>query len=165
MIKAVRLFFFFVLFSCNNERKTGTKETAALVIESQPNLYYGIDLNNFELQEKKIRRGDTFGKILEENGIDYPEVYSILLAIKGKVNVRKLNVGKPYSLFYSKDSLTTPEYFIYHPDVSAFSVIHLRDSLYGKEVIKPTRTVELEASGIIESSLYETMKNSGINES
>ena len=165
MIRAVTLLFFFVLISCNNGGETTTKETATPLIETQPNLHYGIDLNHFELQEKKIRRGDTFGKILEENGIDYPQVYSILQAIKGKVNVRKLNVGKPYSLFYSKDSLATPEYFVYHPGVSAFSVIHLRDSLYGKEVIKPTRTVELEASGIIESSLYETMQNSGINES
>ena len=37
--------------------------------------------------------------------------------------------------------------------------------MYGQEVVKPTRLVELEASGVIESSLYETMQNSGINES
>ena len=42
--------------------------------------------------------------------------------------------------------------------------IHLKDSLFGEEVVKPFLTVELEASGIIESSLYETMQNSGINE-
>ena len=107
MIRAVTLLFFFLLISCNNGGENTTKENATPVIETQPDLHYGIDLNHFELQEKKIRRGDTFGKILEENGIDYPDVYSILQAIKGKVNVRKLNVGKPYSLFYSKDSLAT----------------------------------------------------------
>jgi len=114
---------------------------------------------------KKIKRGDTFGKILEDNGIDYPEVYSILQAIKGKVNIRKLTIGKPYSLFYSKDSIPTPEYFVYHPGPQSYTWIHLRDSLYGDEIQKPVRLVELEASGIIESSLYETMQNSGINES
>ena len=41
----------------------------------------------------------------------------------------------------------------------------MRDSLYGERVEKPVRLVELEASGIIKSSLYETMQNSGINES
>ena len=102
MIRAVTLLFFFVLISCNNGGETTTKETATPVIETQPNLHYGIDLNHFELQEKKIRRGDTFGKILEENGIDYPQVYSILQAIKGKVNVRKLNVGKPSVYFIVK---------------------------------------------------------------
>jgi murein DD-endopeptidase MepM/ murein hydrolase activator NlpD len=147
----------------------GGEETKAVVVEEvaeepTPDLYFGIDQNNYSVKEFKIKRGDTFGKILENNGIDYPEVYAILQAIKGKVNIRKLTLGKPYTLFFSKDSLSSPEYFVYHPDVSSYKKIHLRDSLYGEEISKPFRTVELEASGIIESSLYETMQNNGINE-
>ena len=70
------------------------------------------------MKTKKIKRGDSFGKILEDNGIDYPEVYEILQAIKGKLNIHKLNIGKSYSLFYSKDSINTPEYFVYHPGLN-----------------------------------------------
>jgi murein DD-endopeptidase MepM/ murein hydrolase activator NlpD len=131
----------------------------------EPKLYFGIDLNQYSIQQKKIKRGDTFGKILEENGIDYPQVYNILQAIKDSVSIRKLTLGKPYSLFFSKDSIPEPEYFVYHPDVAGYKLIHLRDSLYGKEVKKPVRLVEMEAAGIIESSLYETMQTLGINES
>ena len=131
----------------------------------EPKLYFGIDLNQYNIQQKKIKRGDTFGKILEENGIDYPQVYNILQAIKDSVSIRKLTLGKPYSLFFSKDSIPEPEYFVYHPDVAGYKLIHLRDSLYGKEVKKPVRLVEMEAAGIIESSLYETMQTLGINES
>ena len=110
MYRLLTLLLFLVLISCNNSGEESTNETTMTEIKVQPNLYYGIDLNNFELRENKIKRGDTFGKILEENGIDYPQVYNILEAIKGNVNVRKLNLGKPYSLFYSKDSITTPEF-------------------------------------------------------
>lgn len=165
MYRVLTLLFFLTLLSCNNSGEATTSETEVAEVEIQPNLHFGIDLNDYELRKNKIKRGDTFGKILEENGIDYPQVYTILEAIKGSVSVRKLTLGKPYSLFYSKDSIPTPEYFVYHPGVSGYSVIHLRDSLYGQEVVKPTRLVELEASGVIESSLYETMQNSGINES
>ena len=165
MYRVLTLLFFLMLLSCNNSGEATTSETEVAEVEIQPNFHFGIDLNEYELRENKIKRGDTFGKILEENGIDYPQVYTILEAIKGNVSVRKLTLGKPYSLFYSKDSIPTPEYFVYHPGVSGYSVIHLRDSLYGQEVVKPTRLVELEASGVIESSLYETMQNSGINES
>ena len=165
MYRVLTLLFFLTLLSCNNSGEATTSETEVAEVEIQPNLHFGIDLNDYELRKNKIKRGDTFGKILEENGIDYPQVYAILEAIKGNVSVRKLTLGKPYSLFYSKDSIPTPEYFVYHPGVSGYSVIHLRDSLYGQEVVKPTRLVELEASGVIESSLYETMQNSGINES
>ena len=165
MYRVLTLLFFLTLLSCNNSGEATTSETEVAEVEIKPNLHFGIDLNDYELRKNKIKRGDTFGKILEENGIDYPQVYAILEAIKGNVSVRKLTLGKPYSLFYSKDSIPTPEYFVYHPGVSGYSVIHLRDSLYGQEVVKPTRLVELEASGVIESSLYETMQNSGINES
>lgn len=164
MYRVLTLLFFLTLLSCNNSGEATTSETEVAEVEIQPNLHFGIDLNDYELRKNKIKSGDTFGKILEENGIDYPQVYAILEAIKGSVSVRKLTLGKPYSLFYSKDSIPTPEYFVYQPGVSGYSVIHLRDSLYGQEVVKPTRLVELEASGVIESSLYETMQNSGINE-
>ena len=79
------------------------------------------------------------------------------------MNVRKLQIGKSYTLLYDKDSINTPKAFIYHPDALGYSVIRLRDSIYGKQVSKPIKTVELEATGVIESSLYETMQNSGYN--
>ena len=152
-------------FGCKENNKKEAIVQNNIVIIPAPNLYFGIDLNEYVVKEFKIKRGDTFGKILEENGIDYSEVYDVLKAIKGKVDIRKLTLGKPYSLFFSKDSIASPEYFVYHPEVSSYKRIHLRDSLFGEELIKPSRIVELEASGIIESSLYETMQNSGINES
>ena len=137
------------------------QEQEEIVIE--PDFRYGYDFNQYEAKQLKIKRGDTFGAILERNGIDYPQVYEILQAIKGKVSVRKLQIGKPYTLLFDKDSINTPKAFIYHPDALGYSVIQLRDSIYGKQVDKPIRTVELEATGVIESSLYETMQNSGYN--
>ncbi|MDA7693216.1 peptidoglycan DD-metalloendopeptidase family protein [Flavobacteriaceae bacterium] len=165
MYRVATLLLFLILFSCQEdtaktERSTIQKEEAKVV----PNLLYGIDQNQYQVETQKIKRGDTFGKILEDNGIDYPHVFNILEAIKGKVSVRKLTIGKSYSLFFSKDSIPTPEYFVYHPGPQSYTRIHLRDSLYGEEIKKPVRLVEIEASGIIESSLYETMQNSGINE-
>jgi hypothetical protein len=100
-------------------------------------LKYGFDLNQYKIVNKKIRRGDTFGSILENNGIDYPEVYNILQSIKNKVSVRRLVAGKSYSLFYSKDSISTPKAFVYEPQVESFTLVQLRDSVYGKKVDKP----------------------------
>jgi murein DD-endopeptidase MepM/ murein hydrolase activator NlpD len=154
----------FILWSCRDKTTQTVKAEQEEAAIPPPDYYFGIDRNYYNVKEFKIKRGDTFGEILEENGIDYPEVYAILQAIKGKVDIRKLTLGKPYTLFYSKDSLPTPEYFVYHPGVASYKKIHLRDSLYGEEVIKPTRLVTLEASGIVENSLYETMQQNGINE-
>ncbi len=151
------------LLACDEETAPVeiSQEQEEIVVE--PDLRYGFDFNQYTAKQLKIKRGDTFGAILERNGIDYPQVYEILQSIKGDVNVRKLQIGKPYTLLYDKDSISTPKAFIYHPDALGYSVIQLRDSVYGKQVSKPIRTVELEATGVIESSLYETMQNSGYN--
>ena len=84
------------------------------VIVEKPNIQFGLDFNNFFSKEYKIKRGDTFGDILENNGIDYPEVYHVLQKIKGSVSIKKLQIGKPYTLLFTKDSISTPKYFIYH---------------------------------------------------
>ncbi|MGB2398693.1 MAG: peptidoglycan DD-metalloendopeptidase family protein, partial [Flavobacteriaceae bacterium] len=68
-----------------------------------------------------------------------------------------------YTLLFTKDSVPTPKAFIYHPDVLGYRVVQLRDSIYGKQVNKLIRTVELQATGVIKSSLYETMQKSGYN--
>ena len=157
------LFLTLLIYGCGDrDEKKGSEAIA--VEQIPPNIKYGFDLNNYRVVNKKIKRGDTFGSILEENGIDYPEVYNILQKIKNKVNVRRINVGKPYTLLFSKDSVPTPKVFIYTPGIQTYNVIQLRDSIYGKKVDKPIRTVQLQGAGEIESSLYETMSNSGLNE-
>ena len=131
----------------------------------EPVIRFGLDINQFELEQKKIGRGDTFGDILEAHGIDYPEVHQIVQKVKGDVNLRRLQRGKPYTFFYAlKDSLHVPEYFVYHPNVMQYSIIHLRDSIYGKTVIKPIELREKEASGIIQNSLYETMLENDLDD-
>ena len=159
------LIYLICLFGCSDTPKNKTDEAEVTpVIEIEPDMRYGYDYNQYTAKLLKIKRGDSFGAILERNGIDYPQVYEVLQKIKGKVNIRKLQIGKPYTLLYSKnDSVTPPKAFIYHPDALGYSVIQLRDSIYGEQVNKPIRTVELQATGVIQSSLYETMQNSGYN--
>ena len=153
---------FLVFISCNDqENKIENKEP--LYYENK-NIKYGFDFNKFFVNQKKIKRGDTFGSILESNGIDYPEVHNILQKIKNQVSVNKLNIGKKYFILFSDDSIRRPEYFIYTNDITSFLYIKLKDSIFGKKVNKPIKIRELEAKGVIKSSLYETMISNGYNE-
>ena len=129
-----------------------------------PKIKYGYDLNKFKIVNKKIRSGDTFGAILESEGIDYPEVYNILEKTNNQVNTRKLVVGKSYKLFYTKDSVIKPYAMIYERDVSSYWKIQFRDSIYGETIKKPIKIATLQGSGVIKSSLYETMLDSGLND-
>ena len=150
--------------SCKKSDKLENKVMKDKIIDLSPNMKYGFNLNDFIVKKKKIKRGDTFGSILEENFIDYPEVHKILQKIKKQVSVKKLQIGKPYTLLFSKDSIKAPKVFIYQKDIQGYTIIQLRDSIYGLKKNKPVRTVQMEASGTIESSLYQTMLDNGYNE-
>ena len=134
------------------------------VIRQPKKLKYGFDLDLYKIVKKKVRRGDTFGSILENHGIDYPEVYNILQAIKRDVDVKRLVAGKPYQLLYTRDSIAIPKAFIYEHDIRSYKVIQLRDSIYGKQITKPIKLILKEGTGIIKNSLYETMANNGLND-
>lgn len=150
--------------SCKKSNKLENKVIKDKIIDLPPNMKYGFNLNDFIVKKKKIKRGDTFGSILEENFIDYPEVHKILQKIKTQVSVKKLQIGKPYTLLFSKDSIKAPKIFIYQKDIQGYTIVQLRDSIYGLKKNKPVRTVQMEASGKIESSLYQTMIDNGYNE-
>ena len=154
-----------VLSACKkNTSQASADAQEEKIVQPIPKIKYGYDYNLYEAKEFKIKRGDTFGAILEQNGIDYPEVYTILQVIKkSEVNIRKLKIGKPYTLLFTKDSIPKAHAFIYHPGVESYDVIQLKDSLYAKKVKKPVRVEELQATGVIASSLYDTMNASGYN--
>ena len=82
--------------------------------------------------------------------------------IKDSFDVRWLTAGKPYVILSTKDSLETPKVFIYQPNKVNYVVIHIGDSIYAHNKKKPITIVKKYASGIITSSLSETMDNQGL---
>ena len=139
------------LFSCSLEKNNQVKE--------DPIRYkFGYDQSKYIFEEKKVKRGDTFGDILEDQGIDYPEIFKALEKTKEDVSFTKLQLGKPYTLIFTNDSIRALKAFVYHPTIEGYSFIQLRDSVYGKKLIKPRSYRDLTASGSIDNSLYLTLE-------
>ena len=139
------------LFSCSLEKNNQVKE--------DPIKYkFGYDQSKYIFEEKKVKTGDTFGDILEDQGIDYPEIFRALERTKNDVSFTKLQLGKPYTLIITNDSIRALKAFVYHPTIEGYSFIQLRDSVYGKTLIKPRSYRDLTASGSIDNSLYLTLE-------
>ena len=148
LIRIIIVFISLTIFSCTEKEVSKISIIKTKIDKKNVNKLYGINLNSHIIKETKIKRGDTFGKILEENGIDYPEVHNILSIIKNKVNIKKLRVGKPYTLFFNIDDISFPEFFVYHPKIEEYTIIHLKDSIYANKILKKFRIKELETTGI-----------------
>tara|TARA_B100000965_G_scaffold403632_1_gene432283 strand:+ start:884 stop:2104 length:1221 start_codon:yes stop_codon:yes gene_type:complete len=151
MKRILKLLIIVIFFSCSSEKN---KE-----LIKDPIIYkYGYDQSKYTFEERRIKRGDTFGDILEEQGIDYPEIYKALEKTKNDVSFRKLQLGKPYTLIFTNDSIRKLKAFVYHPTIEGYSFIQLRDSVYGKTLSKPRSYRDLSASGTIDNSLYLTLE-------
>lgn len=148
------------LWSCSNKKPEPPEE---LPKPPEEIIEFGYKLNNYQVVRDTVRRGDSFGAILEKQGLYYPQIYNINQVAKTAYNFRKIQIGKPYTVLCRKDSLQTPEVFVYQPNAVDYVVVNLQDSLWAEQRQKEVRLVEREASGVIMSSLSETLDDQGIS--
>ena len=110
-MKNIRYYFFTLLFLLINLFSSCGSEIASVIFDEEEQIIYkyGYDVSKHIFEEKKIGRNDTFGDILEGQGIDYPEIYKALEKTKNDVDFRILQRGKPYTLIsVSYTHLTLP---------------------------------------------------------
>ncbi len=130
-----------------------------------PNIEYGFNLNDFTVKRDTIKSGDTFGKILEDNQIGFSKIFEIAQKTKDSFDIRNLQVGKPYTLLCTNDSLQEPKCFIYQPNKEDYVVINFQDSIHAYTDTKPIKYVEKEVSGEIvpKSNISLALEELGIS--
>jgi len=138
--------------------KTENSDQVSVILKEKIVKQFGYTLNNFHVLKDTVVSGDSFGSILEKNNLYYPQIYNIVQKAKQVYDIRKINVGKPYTILFSKDSLKTPELFIYQPNLMDYVLVSLTDSLWAEKKSKAVKLLELEAQGVITSSLSEAME-------
>ena len=150
--------------ACENT-KDDLEDLSNSFVEEAPDIVkeYGFVLNDFEVTRDTVQPGDTFGGILNENGVSQNKIFEVATTYKDSFDVRRLGVGKPYTLLNSKDSLNQTQVFIYEKNKVDYVVIDMRDSLSVSNYKKPVNYVQKEASGIITSSLSETMAENNLS--
>ncbi len=154
MNRFIFLIIVLITFSCGEKQN----ETKIEVVKEKIIKEFGFTLNNFNVKKDTIESGDSFGLILEKNNLFYPKIYNIVQETKKVFDIRKINVGRPYTILSSKDSLNKPLVFIYQPNAVDYLVVSLGDSLWAEKKQKEIKLKEFEAMGSIKSSLAETMQ-------
>ena len=140
-----------------------TLDSIAVIEIPEPELFYGLPVDSFQIEESKIKRNQFLAEVLIKAGVDYPTINTIVEKTKPVFDVRKIKVGNQYALFYSNDTLKSLNYFAYAIDNTDYMVVSLKDSVRVYRDAKQTVNVPKTASGIINSSLWETMTKHDIN--
>ena len=152
-----------VLFSCKTEQKEEKEEIVQIPIEKPVPKTYGFNLKDFLVFRDTIKRGDSFGKLMIDNQVDYPKIVKIAEEFKDSFDVKRIKVGKPYVILKTKDTAQTTQFFIYENDRINYTVVDLRDSVKAYTSRKKIKFVQREVAGIIENNLSESLDTLGVD--
>lgn len=152
-----------VIISCgsSSDQVFGSKKEVEMPVDMQ----FGFNMIDFEVELDTVRREDSFGKIMLSRGIDFQKVDLADRQSRSSFDLRKIQLGKPYRILKSCDSLERPLVFIYENDFLNYTVVDLRDEVRVYEEKQPYELIERQLSGVIEGSLYETLQRQGIDQS
>ncbi len=150
--------------ACNNDEEAKNEVTDVKAKEVIPVIKeYGFVLNDFEVVRDTIQSGDSFGAILDMHGMSRSKVFEITEQVSETFNPKRLVVGKPYVILKAKDSVQTPEYFIYENDRIDYTVVNIGENIAAFKSQKPVTIKRKTVSGVIVSNLSEAMSNQGLS--
>ena len=157
--------FMILLLACKGDNNKKSKQTnikpKAPVIKKINE--FGFAFNNYHYLRDTIRKGESFGEILDKAHVSPTKVFNIVKKTKKVFDVRRLKVGNPYVLLKSKDSLDKGEIFIYQPDQINYVVFNFKDSIKAYKAKKKVTTIVKTATGVIKTSLSEAVDEQGLN--
>ncbi len=154
--------------ACQNEHKPIKKtiESDQDTIVKQVAKIYDYPKTQFIVSKDTIAPNDTFGKILTRFNLPFANVYKITDKIKDSFDVKRLKVGRPYTLLSRKDSLDSlprPKVFIYEQDPVHYTVIDFQDSIKVYQKTKKVTKIRKTADVTIEKSLYQDIADKNLS--
>ena len=158
-----------LVFSCRYFQKEDAaiqvpvQDTTAIPVR-ESELVFGIPVEAYELKTGHIKRNGFLSEILLENGVPMQEINQAISNSDSIFDVRKIRSGNHFTLFCDTDSIARARYLIYEHDPTLSYIFSFNDSLnitpFRKEISKVVRY----SSGVIETSLWESMIAKGMQQ-
>ncbi|MCC5921259.1 MAG: peptidoglycan DD-metalloendopeptidase family protein [Cyclobacteriaceae bacterium] len=140
------------------------EEESRLIQAIRQNELYGFVVDSFEHIEQRVQPNQSLSKILNPYGVNFLTIDRIVQASEGIYDLRKIRSGDKYTLFCTQDDEEVKaHYMVYQASKTDFIVFDLSDNepqVYKRQ--KEVEIVEREVSGIITSSLYESLLSQGM---
>ena len=125
-------------------------------------LKYGFDVDKFLFEDRKVKRNEFMGDILMSYGLDFDTILEVEKKAEPIYSLRKIRAGKDIT-FVRKDTCGDPIAFIYQPsDISYVTYAYDDKVSVAKKDIPHEYCIE-QASGIVNSSLWNAMIDQGFD--
>jgi murein DD-endopeptidase MepM/ murein hydrolase activator NlpD len=152
------------ILSCNkSENKAEIKKQIKKVKPMAEHSDFGFNFSEYNVVQDTVKRGDTFGTIIEKQNIGDRKVYEIVRSIKDTFDVRVIRPNRAYTMLRSKDKTNKLEVFVYQPDALSYYIFDLRDSaVVAHKITRPITIRRRTIGGVLKGSLSETLGNAGV---
>ncbi len=157
-----------IVSACNNNSQSLIKDNTKAdsvknEIKKQVKKEFGIEIEKYNINKSKVKSGETFSIILSGEGVRYEDILKAVKASNNIFDVRNLRQGKRYYSFHKKDSAKTLDYFVYQQSKIDYIKFNFIDSII---VTKHQLNIRIDtaiAEGVINTSLWISMKKAGID--
>ena len=148
-----------ISFSCtqNVSKNEDSNIQDTPIVALEPVLKYGLPLDSFEVEYGKVKNNQYLSQILNEKGVGMGTIDQIAKKSRSVFDVRKIKSGENYAIFTTPDSLREPKYFVYENSSIDYTIFELSDTLGIYQGKKEVETQLRQASGVVETSLWNTM--------
>lgn len=153
-----------LVVSCkNSDNDTDKKSVVKKVKPKKDNSDFGFNFADYNVVQDTVRKGDTFGTIINQQNIGDRKIYEIVQNIKDTFDVRSIRPNRTFTMLRSKDKTNKLQVFIYEPNDLSYYIFDLRDSaVVARKKVRPVTIKRRVITGVLKGSLSETLSNSGV---
>lgn len=149
----------------NDEKQPEIIEEEVAIVAPKEHYEFGFKLSDYIVKRDTVKSGDSFGVILERHKVGYPAIFNIAEKAKDTFDIRRLQVGKPYTVLCAKDTTEVAKCFIYQPNMEEYVVINFQDSITKAYRSKKTiKYIEKTATGVINNNISVTLEEQGLSQ-
>lgn len=153
----------FSLASCTG--RSGAADT----LEQQPDTLelrespkkFALSIDDYTVRYDTLRPRQTLAELLMKMGFTAQHVYTLTQCPDSVFNVRRLRPGQVCALFCDKDSIATPRYLVYVENPKDYVMFDIDNGCRATRFCNESRWCENEVAGVVNSSLWVAMQESG----
>ena len=147
-----------------NEFAGMAKPRTTVEQEIEPLIKYGLNLNEFKVLNHIVKRDELFADIFTKYNVTYQAVNFFVNASREVLNLNKIKAGNCFTVLCKQEGTSlVPKKLIYEESKVNYVVFNLDDSLYMYRGQNSVERKHREVSGVIHSSLYETLEANDID--
>lgn len=132
-------------------------------VQPVSNTLYGIETDGYLVVEDRVKRNQFLSDIFRQYNVPAHLIRQVSMLPRNIFDVRKIAPDKKLTLICNNDSLRAPKVVVYEPNPVDYVIFRLDDSLKVEVCKREITVAEREISGIIYTSLFQTIAEMGIS--